>query len=192
MTQIFINVFLVLHVLVSLLLLLIVLMQRPKSEGLGAAFGGGMTDNIFGSQTTNVLTRFTVYLGGAFFALTLLLAILYARQTRGVSLLESELLGLEESAPATQSTPAVIEESADPAVVDSEAAVSPEAIATDIEPVSVDLSAPADVEPGLSLEAPAIEEPVMDEAPAVEEVPADEPVVEEGIEPSTEAATPQE
>jgi len=70
---------LTLHVAVCLLLVLVVLMQLPRSEGLGAAFGGGMTENIFGAQTTHVLARFTVWLGVAFFVLTLLLAVAYAR-----------------------------------------------------------------------------------------------------------------
>src|SRR5947207_11441543 len=53
-----ITVLLVLFVLVSGLMVLVILMQRPKSEGLGAAFGGGVTENIFGAQTTNVLVKF--------------------------------------------------------------------------------------------------------------------------------------
>src|ERR1700684_1644481 len=76
-----INVLLVIHVLVSLLIILLVLMQRPKSEGLGAAFGGGMTENLFGAQTSNVLANFTRWLGGIFFVLTLVLSILYAKQS---------------------------------------------------------------------------------------------------------------
>ena len=80
MLSIFINLLLVIHVGVSLLIILLVLMQRPKNEGLGAAFGGGMTDNLFGAQTTNVLQNFTRWLAGIFFSLTLLLSILYAKQ----------------------------------------------------------------------------------------------------------------
>ena len=57
--QIVINILLVIHVLVSLLIVFLVLMQRPKNEGLGAAFGGGVTDNLFGAQTTNVLQTIT-------------------------------------------------------------------------------------------------------------------------------------
>ena len=53
---ILLNVILVIYILVALLMILVILMQRPKSEGLGAAFGGGVTENIFGAQTTNVLT----------------------------------------------------------------------------------------------------------------------------------------
>ena len=80
MLSIAINSLLVLHVVVSLLIVLVVLMQRPKNEGLGAAFGGGMTDNLFGAQTTNVLQKFTRLLGGAFFFLALILSVLYAKQ----------------------------------------------------------------------------------------------------------------
>ena len=36
-----INLLLVIFVIVCLLMTLIILMQRPKQEGLGAAFGGG-------------------------------------------------------------------------------------------------------------------------------------------------------
>ena len=56
-----------LHVIVCLMLVLVVLMQRPRSEGLGSAFGGGITDNVFGSQTTNVLARFTTWMAIGFF-----------------------------------------------------------------------------------------------------------------------------
>ena len=38
------------HVVICLLLALVVLMQRPKQEGLGAAFGAGMTDAAFGAK----------------------------------------------------------------------------------------------------------------------------------------------
>lgn len=75
-----INLLLVAHVVISLLLILVVLMQRPKQEGLGAAFGGGMTDQMFGAQTTNVLQKGTVYLGTLFVVLSLVLAILIGNQ----------------------------------------------------------------------------------------------------------------
>ena len=43
--------------IVCLLMIFAVLMQRPKQEGLGAAFGGGITDQVWGAQTTNVLQK---------------------------------------------------------------------------------------------------------------------------------------
>jgi len=38
-----INILLGLYVVVALLMMLVILMQRPKSEGIGAAFCGGVT-----------------------------------------------------------------------------------------------------------------------------------------------------
>ena len=75
-----INLLLILFVITALLMSLLILMQRPKQEGLGAAFGSGMTDQMFGARTTNVLQKGTVYLGSMFFILTLTLAILFARK----------------------------------------------------------------------------------------------------------------
>ena len=91
--SIFIPILLTILVIVCVLLVLVVLMQRPRSEGLGAAFGSGMTENIFGAQTTTVLTKATVYLGGIFFGITLILTILVSRQSsaRRVGLLENEI-----------------------------------------------------------------------------------------------------
>src|SRR6266508_1950003 len=101
-----INLFLVFFVLVALLMALVILMQRPKSEGLGAAFGGGVTENIFGAQTTNVLVKFTTWLAGIFFALTFGLSVLYAhRGTGGESAFRRELMK-QQAAPATSPAPA--------------------------------------------------------------------------------------
>lgn len=96
---ILINVLLSIYVVVSLLMLLVILMQRPKSEGLGAAFGGGVTENIFGAQTTNVLTKATAWLAGIFFLLTFVLSILYAHQSMSRSNLRRELIKTEAAKP---------------------------------------------------------------------------------------------
>jgi preprotein translocase subunit SecG len=74
------NILLGIYLFVALFMMLVILMQRPKSEGLGAAFGGGVTENIFGAQTTNVLTKITGWLAAIFFLLTFALSILYARK----------------------------------------------------------------------------------------------------------------
>ena len=101
-----ISLSLVLFVLVALLMVLMILMQRPKSEGLGAAFGGAVTENIFGAQTTNVLVKFTTWLAGIFFALTFGLSVLYAhRGTGGESAFRRELMK-QQAAPATSPAPA--------------------------------------------------------------------------------------
>lgn len=64
-----INLLLVLFVVIALLLLCVVLMQRPKQEGLGAAFGAAVTDQAFGARTTDVLKKATVWFGTGFMVL---------------------------------------------------------------------------------------------------------------------------
>ena len=120
-----INFCLVLFVLVAGLMILVILMQRPKSEGLGAAFGSGVTENIFGAQTTNVLVKFTTWLTGIFFALTFALSVLYAHHSVASSAFRRELMknqpaqtspappkaqsspGASPATTATQASPAV-------------------------------------------------------------------------------------
>jgi preprotein translocase subunit SecG len=98
------NLCLALFVLVALLMVLVILMQRPKSEGLGAAFGGAVTENIFGAQTTNVLVKFTSWLAGIFFALTFALSILYAHQSTADSAFRRALMK-SQAAPQTSPAP---------------------------------------------------------------------------------------
>jgi preprotein translocase subunit SecG len=125
--NILINVFLAIDMLVAVLMTLVILMQRPKSEGLGAAFGGGVTENIFGAQTTNVLTKFTGWLAGIFFVLTFALGILYARRSASDSSLHRELMGMPAATPAASVAPATGLPGSTPAA--SAANVSPSATA---------------------------------------------------------------
>ena len=107
--SIVIPILLAILVIVCVLLTLVVLMQRPKNEGLGAAFGSGVTENIFGAQTATVLTKATVYLGCIFFGVTLLLTVLTARQSidRRVGVLENEVRKAAVApAPKTTASPA--------------------------------------------------------------------------------------
>lgn len=63
-------ILLVLFVIVSLLLIFVVTIQNDDATGLGGVFGGS-SNSTFGSQTSNVLKKFTaitlaVFLVGAF------------------------------------------------------------------------------------------------------------------------------
>jgi preprotein translocase subunit SecG len=104
-------------------MILVILMQRPKSEGLGAAFGAGVTENIFGAQTTNVLVKFTTWLAGIFFALTFALSVLYAHHSVASSAFRQELM---KNQPA-QTSPA-------PPKAQSSPGASPAATATQASP----------------------------------------------------------
>lgn len=120
---ILINLLLGLEALIALLMMFVILMQRPKSEGLGAAFGGGVTENIFGAQTTTVLTTITTWLAGSFFVLVLLLSVLYAHRGAPDSALRRELM--KTSAPAKAAAPLPPKAAAENAAADAKAKIAP-------------------------------------------------------------------
>ena len=109
-----IKLLLVLHVLVSLLLILVVLMQRPKQEGLGAAFGSGVADQVWGAQTTNVLQKGTVYLGTMFMLLSLGLAILIGNQNHQDKANDPSVAATPVALDAPVDGPSIIEETPAP------------------------------------------------------------------------------
>jgi preprotein translocase subunit SecG len=156
--SILITILLGLWMLVALLMVLVILMQRPKSEGLGAAFGGAVTENLFGAQTTNVLVKFTAWLAGIFFVITFVLSVLYAHRSMGGSSLSREL---KKTAPAAQVSPAPAAKAGVPspspgaslAVASSPGAVSTTG-ASAPPPATEKTSAPANTAPGSSASQP--------------------------------------
>ncbi len=89
-----------LDILIMLVLILVVLMQRPKQEGLGAAFGSAMTDQMFGARTTDVLEKATRNLAIAFIVVTLILGIVVSRSQKTTSLVKEPVAEkVEETAP---------------------------------------------------------------------------------------------
>jgi preprotein translocase subunit SecG len=71
--------------LVSVFLILVVLAQKSKDGGMGAALGGGMTESAFGAETGNVLFNATRNATIAFFivAFGLYLCHIYQRKHMG-------------------------------------------------------------------------------------------------------------
>ena len=72
----------VIIIVVSILMVLVVLIQRPKQEGLGAAFGGGTLDSALGAHTTDILQKFTTWMGILFFVSAIGLAMVKTREFR--------------------------------------------------------------------------------------------------------------
>lgn len=56
-------------ILVSLFLILVVLAQKSKDGGMGAALGGGAAEAAFGADTSNVLSKSTIYAAVVFFVM---------------------------------------------------------------------------------------------------------------------------
>src|ERR1700720_44829 len=57
----------IIHIAVCAFLMLVVLLQQGKGGGMGAAFGGGATQQVFGGRGAgNILTRATAVCAGIF------------------------------------------------------------------------------------------------------------------------------
>lgn len=70
----------VIHVLSALTLIGLVLIQHGKGADMGAAFGSGASQTVFGSQgSTPFLTKLTALIAGIFFVSCLALGYLNAQ-----------------------------------------------------------------------------------------------------------------
>ena len=75
------QVILVVHLLVALAIIGLILLQRGKGADMGASFGGGASQTVFGSSGGgNVLTSATGWLSALFFATSFGLAMVADQQ----------------------------------------------------------------------------------------------------------------
>jgi preprotein translocase subunit SecG len=82
----------VLHVMVSLVLIVVVLLQHGKGADIGAVFGGGASSTVFGSRGAgNFLTKLTT--GSALLFMVTSLSLAYLSNSAGTD-------GLFENRPA--------------------------------------------------------------------------------------------
>jgi preprotein translocase subunit SecG len=96
-------VVLVVHILVSLFLIGVVLLQQGRSADLAGAFGGQGSQTAFGPRAAaNVLTRLTTWSAILFMITSLSLTALYVRSNTGTH----SVLSGTKTAPASNSTPA--------------------------------------------------------------------------------------
>lgn len=172
--DILIGILTTVEVLVCLLLILIVLMQRPRQEGLGASFGGDTMHQLAGAQTTNVLQKFTVYLAVALFVLTLTLAMLVTKKQSdksGTRLFDAP----PPPAPAAVETPKVEVKPGDEAKP-AEAAKTEAPAAEAPKPADKPADAPKAADKPAATEAPKTETPAAKPAaPAPTPSPAEAP-----------------
>jgi preprotein translocase subunit SecG len=104
--NILIGLLTVVHVLVAIFVIVLVLMQKSSEQGVGAAFGGGVTETVFGAGTTTALVRMTVYCGCTLLATTLLLAVLHSHRRASQSLMQRSLANMPiNTAPAQPASP---------------------------------------------------------------------------------------
>ncbi len=76
------QVVLVGHTLISVLIIILVLLQRGKGADAGAAFGAGASGTVFGAQgSSNFFSRATAVLATAFFVSSLTLAYMSSQRS---------------------------------------------------------------------------------------------------------------
>ncbi len=115
MSALFISLLTLVLILISAFVILLVLMQRTsQSGGMGAALGGGAAESAFGSDTSSILTKGTIYGIIAFFLVALGLFLMYQSEASNRTQIVSagELISAEEVAPTAETAVAEIEESA--------------------------------------------------------------------------------
>jgi len=105
----------VLHVIVSFALIFIILLQTGTGAGMGAAFGAGSSQTLFGSSgSSKFFTRLTTIAATIFMLTSLSLTISSAHRVKG-----TVMEGYTPAKPAAPiSTPAQPAQPAAPAVVD--------------------------------------------------------------------------
>ncbi len=78
---------LILHVIVSISLIVLVLIQHGKGADAGAAFGSGASNTMFGSAgSTPFLVKVTGFLAGIFFLTSLGLTYMVAARVKSTTL----------------------------------------------------------------------------------------------------------
>ena len=93
----------IVHILVSVLLILIVLLQTGRGADLGAAFGGGSSQTLFGSSGPGgFLTKITTGVAVIFMATSIGLAYFSSHRSAASVVKETQP---PKTAPAPPSTP---------------------------------------------------------------------------------------
>ena len=96
---------LIAHVVISVAIVALVLLQRGKGAEAGAAFGAGASGTVFGAKgSANFLSRTTAVLATMFFVTSLALAYLGGQQPETRSLLD-ELAPTTEQGPGMEPLP---------------------------------------------------------------------------------------
>ena len=106
------TILIILHVIVCIALIMIVLLQTGKGADMGAAFGGGGSQTLFGSTgASTFLSKATTGAAIIFMLTSLALAYMSSHRTAD-SIIKSTPAPIEQPAPATQGGPATQESSA--------------------------------------------------------------------------------
>ncbi len=96
----------ILHVFVCVALILIVLLQTGKGADMGAVFGGGSSQTLFGSTgASTFLSKATTIAAVIFMLTSLVLAYITSAPKTDGSIMTREQAPVEQSVPAAPTSP---------------------------------------------------------------------------------------
>ncbi|MBP81633.1 MAG: preprotein translocase subunit SecG [Acidiferrobacteraceae bacterium] len=95
------SIFTVIHLVSAVAIVVLVLLQQGKGADMGAAFGGGSSQSVFGSRgSATFLSRVTAGLAALFFVTGLSLAYIYTKQSTASRSVMTEQSNLAQPASA--------------------------------------------------------------------------------------------
>lgn len=102
------QIILMIHVLVAMCIVALVLLQQGKGATMGAAFGSGASQTIFGSRGSgSFLFRVTIVLIGVFFGTSIILNYLVMRSYKQETSISMPIQLPSTQVPNQQKTPPV-------------------------------------------------------------------------------------
>jgi len=109
---------LIAHLLIALAIIGLILLQQGKGADMGASFGAGGSQTLFGSDGGgNVLTRSTAVLATAFFVTSFGLAIVAKDKAQGTTDIDIQVPVVQEQQPSMQSDLPAVDDDMPPVLI---------------------------------------------------------------------------
>ena len=110
------DIILIIHVVICVALIGMILIQQGKGAEVGAAFGSGASQTVFGSQGSgNFITRTTAILATLFFATSLSLGYIASHNSRKAASLDLPITTMSQEKKPVSDVPDFGSKSSGPA-----------------------------------------------------------------------------
>lgn len=122
------NLILLVHVVIAVAIIGLILLQQGKGAEMGASFGSGASQTLFGaSGTGNFFSRSTAWLAAVFFATSFTLAVIAKQASQVEEGIPSVPTLIEDKTPAIEDRAPIIQDDSMTVPALEEALVDPEA-----------------------------------------------------------------
>lgn len=101
------EIVLVVHLILTISLVILVLIQKSSGGALGIGGGGGQGGMMAGRSSATFLTRVTTYIAVGFFVTSLGLAVIAKQQTADSSVFDVDKKIIEQTIPEDRTEPVI-------------------------------------------------------------------------------------